>query len=70
MDASVVTTDAEVPGGEPVSPGTRVPVKSLFDHLEAGDAFEDLLRGFPSVPRAQAVAVWEEAGTQVLTGGR
>jgi uncharacterized protein (DUF433 family) len=41
--------------------GTRVPVKSLFDHLEAGDALDVFLESFPSVSRAQAVAALELA---------
>jgi len=38
--SNVVMRDAEILGGEPVFKGTRVPVKSLFDHLEAGDSIE------------------------------
>ena len=34
----VVTRDPEILGGEPVFAGTRVPIKSLFDHVEAGDS--------------------------------
>lgn len=41
--------------------GTRVPIKTLFDHLEAGDALEVFLDDFPSVSRQLAVAVLEEA---------
>jgi uncharacterized protein (DUF433 family) len=46
---------------EPVFAGTRVPVKSLFDHLEAGDSIEEFLEGFPSVKREQVIALLEEA---------
>jgi len=52
--------DPEVLGGELVFAGTRVPVRSLFDHLEAGDALVDFLDGFPSVSRVQAIATLEE----------
>jgi uncharacterized protein (DUF433 family) len=38
-----------------------VPVKSLFDHLEAGDSIEEFLEGFPSVKREQVIALLEEA---------
>jgi uncharacterized protein (DUF433 family) len=41
--------------------GTRVPVQSLFDHLEAGDSIDDFLEGFPSVRRDQVIAVLEES---------
>ena len=40
MMSNVVTQDMEILGGEPVFKGTRVPGKSLFDHLEAGDSIE------------------------------
>jgi uncharacterized protein (DUF433 family) len=41
--------------------GTRVPVKNLFDCLEAGDTLDQFLRSFPSVTRKQAVAALELA---------
>lgn len=36
-------------GGTPVFVGTRVPVQSLFDYLEAGDSLNEFLHQFPSV---------------------
>jgi uncharacterized protein (DUF433 family) len=59
--SSVVSQDPDVLGGEPVFAGTRVPVKSLFDHLEAGDSIDYFLDGFPSVKREQVIALLEEA---------
>lgn len=59
--SNIVTQDAEILGGEPIFKGTRVPVKSLFDHLEAGDSIEDFLDGFPSVTREQVIALLEES---------
>jgi uncharacterized protein (DUF433 family) len=59
--SKVIAQDAEILGGEPVFKGTRVPVKSLFDHLEAGDSIEDFLDGFPSVKREQVIIVLEES---------
>ena len=58
--------DPEILGGEPVFMGTRVPVKSLFDHLEAGDSIEDFLDGFPSVKREQVIALLEESKAHAL----
>ena len=46
----MTSQDPEVLGGELVFAGTRVPVRSLFDHLEGG----------PSVGREQAMAVLED----------
>ena len=57
----IVHSDPKILGGTPVFVGTRVPVKSLFDHLEAGDALDVFLESFPSVSRAQAVAALELA---------
>lgn len=45
--------------------GTRVPVKNLFDYLEAGEPLEEFLIDFPNVSRAHAVAVLELARTKV-----
>ena len=57
----VVHRDPEILGGTPVFVGTRVPVKILFDYLEAGDSLEVFLDEFPSVTREQAVAALELA---------
>ncbi len=57
----VVHSDPEIMGGVPVFVGTRVPIKNLFDYLEAGDSLDSFLDSFPSVTRAQAVAVLEIA---------
>lgn len=43
-------------GGTPVFPGTRVPVQTLIDYIEAGKAIDDFLEGFPSVSRQQVLA--------------
>jgi uncharacterized protein (DUF433 family) len=58
---SVVHRDPEILGGTPVFVGTRVPVKILFDYLEAGDSLEVFLDEFPSVSREQAVTALELA---------
>ena len=58
---AVVHSDPEILGGTPVFVGTRVPVKSLYDHLEAGDSLDEFLESFPSVSREQAVAALELA---------
>jgi len=58
---AVVHSDPEILGGKPVFVGTRVPVKSLYDHLEAGDSLDEFLESFPSVTKDQAIAVLELA---------
>ena len=57
----VVHSDPEILGGTPVFVGTRVPVKNLFDYLEAGDSLDEFLDSFPSVTREQAIAALEIA---------
>jgi len=61
MNRPIIHSDPDIQGGVPVFYGTRVPVKNLFDYLEAGDSLEDFLRSFPSVTREQAVAALELA---------
>ena len=66
-DRSVTSAWSRSPdilGGELVFECTRVPVRSLFDHLEGGDSLDDFLEAFPSVTRAQAIAVLEECWTR------
>jgi uncharacterized protein (DUF433 family) len=41
--------------------GTRVPVKALFENLEAGARLDEFLEWFPGVSRAQAEAVLQHA---------
>ncbi len=65
---TLVVIDPEILGGEAVFAGTRVPVRSLFDHLEAGETIEDFLEGFPGVSREQVIAVLEESKLHVLAG--
>lgn len=47
-------------GGTPVFPGTRVPVRTLLDYIEAGDTIDNFLEGFPSVSRAHVIAFLED----------
>jgi uncharacterized protein (DUF433 family) len=59
--ADIIVRDSEVLHGTPVFRGTRVPVKALFDTLEAGETLEQFLEGFPTVSREMAVAAIEQA---------
>jgi len=62
----VVHRDPGILGGTPVFIGTRVPVRILFEYLEAGDNLEIFLEQFPTVRREQAVAALEMA-REILT---
>jgi len=53
-------------GGAPVFVGTRVPVQTLLDYLEAGETIDDFLEGFPTVTREQVVAFLEEAKDRLV----
>jgi uncharacterized protein (DUF433 family) len=59
--SDVIVRDPEILGGTPVFRGTRVPLQALFDSLEAGEALEEFLQGFPSVTREMAIAALEQA---------
>ena len=48
----------DILGGTPVFAGTRVPVRILLEHIEAGDSLDEFLENFPSVSREQAIDVW------------
>ena len=56
MVEPVIARSNDVTGGTPVFYGTRVPVRTLLDYLEAGDTIDEFLEGFPSVRREQVVA--------------
>jgi len=53
-------------GGEPVFKGTRVPVRSLFEHLASGIPLEEFLDDFEGVTREQAQAVLELAEANLI----
>ena len=57
----IISADKDVLGGQVVFTGTRVPVESLFDHLEAGVPLDEFLDDFPTVTKEQAVALLEIA---------
>jgi uncharacterized protein (DUF433 family) len=55
MAKPIIARDPEVMGGTPVLAGTRVPVQTLLDYIEAGESIDDFLAGFPMVNRQQVV---------------
>jgi len=67
MSSSVVSVSPDVMSGAPVFPGTRVPVQTLLEYLEAGDSIDEFLAGFPSVSRSQVIAFLERATTLAVT---
>jgi uncharacterized protein (DUF433 family) len=63
----VININQDILSGQPVFTGTRVPVESLFDHLEAGVTLDDFLEDFPSVSKEQAVALLDVANKIVTS---
>ena len=57
-------------GGTPCFAGTRVPVQTLFDYLEAGDSIDEFLEGFPAVNRKRVIAFLETAAEQMVAAAR
>lgn len=47
--------------GTPCFFGTRVPVQTLFDYIEAGDTIDDFLDGFPPITRCHVLSILELA---------
>jgi uncharacterized protein (DUF433 family) len=62
----VIHRDPDILGGTPVFVGTRVPVETLLEYLEAGDSLDEFLEHFPSVSREQAVGALELAKSMLV----
>ncbi len=57
----------DILGGIPVFAGTRVPVRTLIDYLEAGERLDDFLDDFPTVSREQAVGLLDLVKATLFT---
>ena len=66
INAQAISKDPGILGGVPVFSGTRVPIRILIEHLEAGDRLDDFLDSYPTVSRDQAIAVLETAKTALI----
>ena len=66
MKQPIVSRSLDVMGGTVVFHGTRVPVQTLLDYLEAGESIDDFLDGFPSVTSGPVIAFLEEAKDRVI----
>ena len=56
-----ISSNPAILSGTPVFSGTRVPIRILFEYLEAGDSLTRFLEEFPSVSKQLAQAVLEQA---------
>lgn len=66
--SKIIHSDPEILSGIPVFIGTRVPVKNLFDYLEAGDSIDEFIDDFPSVSQTQVLALLKELMEQATKG--
>ncbi len=66
MKQRVISRDPDVMGGTAVVSGTRVPVQTLLDYLEAGETMDAFLEGFLSVSRGQVIAFLEQAKERLI----
>ena len=57
--SDIITIDKEVQGGTPVFKGTRVPIQTLFWHIESGITINEFIQDFPSVSKEQAINLLE-----------
>ncbi len=66
--SSIVSIDPERMWGTPCIAGTRVPIKSLFDHLARGITLDEFLEDFEGVPRETCVRTLEMAFDRLIEG--
>ena len=65
LEAQIVSKSPDMMGGTPVFAGTRVPIQTLLDYVEAGDSIDDFLDGFPTVRRDQVIGLLDATGLPV-----
>ena len=61
-----IEVDPEIMSGVPVFRGTRVPVESLFEYFADDMSLEEFLECFPTVRRADAIAVLEHSKRELI----
>ena len=69
MTDKLIDRNPDILGGTPVFSGTRVPVRILMEHLEAGDRLDEFLEDYPTVSRDQAIALLERAKAMLVGRG-
>jgi uncharacterized protein (DUF433 family) len=67
MNKPVIQSSPEILSGTPVFTGTRVPVQTFIDYLEAGEPITTFLEDFPTVTREQLVSLLEAAKEHLLS---
>ena len=64
----IVTSSPKIMHGEPCFAGTRVAVRTFFDHLEAGYTVAGFLEQFPTVRREQVAGLLAAMGADAARG--
>ena len=57
---AIITIDPDTLSGTPVFTGTRVPVESLFDHLEAGVPLDEFRKIFLLLTENKQLPYWKQ----------
>ena len=70
QERSGIHSDPDILDGATVFVGTRVPVRTLLDYLEAGRPLAEFLDDFPTVTRSHAIAVLEQAKDLLVADAR
>ena len=60
-DCPALESNSNKLGGERIFKGTRIPVRALFENLEAGATIENFLEWFPGVEEEKVKAVLDFA---------
>jgi uncharacterized protein (DUF433 family) len=61
-----IRSDPDILEGTLVFTGTRVPVRTVFDYLADGCSLDEFWENFPTIIRADAIAVLEAGGDSLL----
>jgi uncharacterized protein (DUF433 family) len=65
-----VEVDPEIMSGAPVFRGTRVPIQSLFEHLESDYSIEEFINIFPTVRREDVINLLEQTKLDLTNQSR
>jgi uncharacterized protein (DUF433 family) len=63
----LVVRDPDILAGRAVMRGTRVPVDVVFENLADGLTLDEILESYPTLDRADVLALIEHARQTVLT---
>ncbi len=67
MIGKIINIDSEILGGTPVFSGTRVPIRNLFDYLEAGKTIDSFIEDFDTIKKEQILQLLELTNKLLLT---